>query len=171
MRNKFFGFLLLPLLAFSAIAQTSKTATALEANLRKHVEYLASDKLEGRRAGEPGANAAGEYVAAEFRKIRLRPGVSVGNGKPGYKQSFSYSPVRDPHSMPADPTSTSTAANAKSTFNLIGILPGHDPVLKNEAIVIGAHYDHLGKGGQGSLAANSTEIHHGADDNASGRPR
>ena len=40
--------------------------------------------------------------------------------------------------------------------------------MKNEAIVIGAHYDHLGHGGPGSLAANSTEIHHGADDNASG---
>ena len=50
----------------------------------------------------------------------------------------------------------------------IGILEGRDPVLKNEAIVIGAHYDHLGRGGPGSLAANSTEIHHGADDNASG---
>jgi hypothetical protein len=70
--------------------------------------------------------------------------------------------------MPADPTSPSTAPNAKSTFNVIGILPGHDPILKNEAIVIGAHYDHLGHGGSGSLAANSTEIHHGADDNASG---
>ena len=53
-------------------------------------------------------------------------------------------------------------------YNVIGILEGNDSVLKNEAIVIGAHYDHLGKGGQGSLAANSTEIHHGADDNASG---
>jgi aminopeptidase YwaD len=53
-------------------------------------------------------------------------------------------------------------------YNVIGILEGSDPVLKNEAIVIGAHYDHLGKGGQGSLAVNSTEIHHGADDNASG---
>ncbi|MCY7375881.1 MAG: M20/M25/M40 family metallo-hydrolase, partial [Pyrinomonadaceae bacterium] len=53
-------------------------------------------------------------------------------------------------------------------YNVIGILEGNDAALKNEAIVIGAHYDHLGKGGQGSLAANSTEIHHGADDNASG---
>ena len=53
-------------------------------------------------------------------------------------------------------------------YNVIGILEGTDTQLKNEAIVIGAHYDHLGKGGQGSLAANSTEIHHGADDNASG---
>lgn len=53
-------------------------------------------------------------------------------------------------------------------YNVIGILEGTDAALKNEAIVIGAHYDHLGKGGQGSLAVNSAEIHHGADDNASG---
>lgn len=53
-------------------------------------------------------------------------------------------------------------------YNVIGILEGHDPVLKNEAIIIGAHYDHLGRGGQGSLAVNSSDIHHGADDNASG---
>ncbi len=53
-------------------------------------------------------------------------------------------------------------------YNIVGVLEGSDPTLKNEAIVIGAHYDHLGKGGQGSLAVNSTEIHHGADDNASG---
>lgn len=53
-------------------------------------------------------------------------------------------------------------------YNVIGILEGTDPQLKSEAIVIGAHYDHLGRGGAGSLAVNSTEIHHGADDNASG---
>jgi Zn-dependent M28 family amino/carboxypeptidase len=53
-------------------------------------------------------------------------------------------------------------------FNVIGILEGNDPILKSEAVVIGAHYDHLGRGGRGSLAVNSTEIHHGADDNASG---
>jgi len=53
-------------------------------------------------------------------------------------------------------------------YNVIGIVEGRDPVLKNEAIVIGAHYDHLGRGGRSSLAANSTDIHHGADDNASG---
>jgi Zn-dependent M28 family amino/carboxypeptidase len=48
------------------------------------------------------------------------------------------------------------------------VIEGSDPVLKNEAIVIGAHYDHLGRGGDGSLAPSSSEIHHGADDNASG---
>jgi aminopeptidase YwaD len=54
------------------------------------------------------------------------------------------------------------------SFNVVGILPGSDPKLKDEALVIGAHYDHLGNGGEGSLAPREGEIHHGADDNASG---
>lgn len=52
--------------------------------------------------------------------------------------------------------------------NVVGILEGSDSKLKNEAIVIGAHYDHLGRGGEGSLAPREGETHHGADDNASG---
>jgi hypothetical protein len=54
------------------------------------------------------------------------------------------------------------------SFNVIGVLPGTDPKLKSEAIVIGAHYYHLGRGGEGSLAPREGDIHHGADDNASG---
>ncbi len=53
-------------------------------------------------------------------------------------------------------------------YNVVGVLEGSDPVLKNENVVIGAHYDHLGRGGEGSLASRAGEIHHGADDNASG---
>ena len=53
--------------------------------------------------------------------------------------------------------------------NVVGILPGTDPALAREAIVIGAHYDHLGRGGEGSLAPDQVDaIHPGADDNASG---
>lgn len=51
--------------------------------------------------------------------------------------------------------------------NVIGLLEGNGP-LKDETIVIGAHFDHLGYGGEGSLAPHSMEIHNGADDNASG---
>ena len=58
--------------------------------------------------------------------------------------------------------------NQVPAHNVIGVLEGSDPTLKNENIVIGAHYDHLGRGGDGSLAPRSGEIHHGADDNASG---
>ncbi len=184
MKRQLFSFLLLFSFVASFSAQKAQTAAALETSLRRHVEYLASDKLEGRRTGEQGANFAGDYVAEQFKKLKLKPGVlgmtTSGPALPSYKQYFTYTPVRDPHSTPAEPTSVSSptvregsgaAANntqARTAFNVIGILPGRDPVLKNEAIVIGAHYDHLGHGGQGSLAANSTEIHHGADDNASG---
>ena len=63
---------------------------------------------------------------------------------------------------------TDVVRNDAPAYNVIGVLEGSDPILKNDNIIIGAHYDHLGRGGQGSLAANSTEIHHGADDNASG---
>lgn len=56
-----------------------------------------------------------------------------------------------------------------SVPNVVALLPGADPRLKNEVIVIGAHFDHLGMGGEGSLAgAKVHAIHYGADDNASG---
>jgi hypothetical protein len=56
-----------------------------------------------------------------------------------------------------------------TTANVVAIREGSDPVLKKEAIVIGAHYDHIGLGELGSLAeGRSREIHNGADDNASG---
>ena len=56
----------------------------------------------------------------------------------------------------------------RNTFNVIGYTEGNNPSLKNEYIVIGAHYDHLGLGGSGSLEPDLTQIHPGADDNASG---
>jgi aminopeptidase YwaD len=74
----------------------------------------------------------------------------------------------------ADPPKLSVKAKVDlekrtvDAYNVIGIVEGRDPVLKNEAIVIGAHYDHLGRGGRSSLSPNSSDIHHGADDNASG---
>jgi hypothetical protein len=53
--------------------------------------------------------------------------------------------------------------------NVVAVLPGSDPSLALESVVIGAHYDHLGHGAFGSLAPESRgEVHNGADDNASG---
>ncbi|MEQ9570301.1 MAG: M28 family peptidase [Longimicrobiales bacterium] len=52
--------------------------------------------------------------------------------------------------------------------NVVALLPGSDPERAAEVVVVGAHYDHLGHGGDGSLAPDSREIHNGADDNASG---
>ena len=53
--------------------------------------------------------------------------------------------------------------------NVIGLLRGSDPALQAETVIVGAHYDHLGRSGRFSMSQNSTgQIHHGADDNASG---
>jgi hypothetical protein len=61
------------------------------------------------------------------------------------------------------------AKNRRTVRNVVGVLPGTDPARSKEAIVIGAHYDHIGIGGHLSVAPERTgEIHNGADDNASG---
>jgi hypothetical protein len=62
-----------------------------------------------------------------------------------------------------------TARVRKHVRNVIGILKGSDPAVQGEAVVVGAHYDHLGRSARFSMSQNSTgQIHHGADDNASG---
>ena len=324
MKKQLAGIFVLLLLASSLVAQKPAPASgAIEANLRRHIEYLASDKLEGRRTGEPGAMLASSYVADQFKKLKLTtlggksyfqpfpyvtgvavassgnevllngsaltaadvrpagfsPNAQVANAQVVFAGFGIVSPEQNrddyagldtkgkivlimdgnpendnPHSLlgrfdsltkaliardkgaagvmiisrepsidsdrlarlsfdqtlgesavptlvisretaekilaigDADlgalengkPSGKAVAANSSASFkidlvktmsdarNVIGILPGTDPTLKNEAIVIGAHYDHLGHGGQGSLDVNSTAIHHGADDNASG---
>lgn len=156
MKRQLFSFLLLLSFVVSVSAQKAQIAKTsdVESNLRRHIEYLASDKLEGRRTGEPGATTAAGYIANAFAKLKLKPGARSANGKPNYMQPF--------------PGKATEPDKAVTGYNIIGILEGKDRTLRNEAIVIGAHYDHLGHGGEGSLAAKSTEVHHGADDNASG---
>lgn len=58
-----------------------------------------------------------------------------------------------------------TTAEAR---NVVGLLPGASPTLRDEYVIVGAHYDHLGLGGEGSLAPDEQSVHNGADDNASG---
>jgi hypothetical protein len=65
---------------------------------------------------------------------------------------------------------TDVLETREQTENVVGFLEGGDPKLKNDVLVIGAHYDHLGYGGEGSgsLKPDTVAIHNGADDNASG---
>jgi aminopeptidase YwaD len=302
----------LALAAFAVVAQQSDRE-ASPSRLQQHVSYLASDALDGRRTGTPGANDAARYIAGEFSRAGLTPAngkmarkpraiiasylqtfpyvgrVELGKNNvlaiPGgetfragedwmplgisanqtleltaivnagygitanelnhndYKGTYSKNQVAlirtgtpdgdNPHSrfttagqlrfkvaaaqsagvgalliisseddlkndplarlrydnaglagIPVAVISKQAAeklANAKElklttdvvraevpAYNVVGVLEGSDPVVKNETIILGAHYDHLGRGGEGSLAASSGEIHHGADDNASG---
>ncbi|MBV8856161.1 MAG: M20/M25/M40 family metallo-hydrolase [Acidobacteria bacterium] len=99
------------------------------------------------------SNAA---LLAEFEKS-LRGGVpvvGVQGAEPGGGVVLSLS--------------TDVVRKEAPAANVVGVLEGSDARLKSEFIVVGAHYDHLGRGGEGSLAAREGEVHHGADDNASG---
>lgn len=78
-----------------------------------------------------------------------------------------------PVSLYLEPTVTATSDVVKTRVtaqNVVGILEGSDPVLKTEYVVIGAHFDHLGMGGEGSgsRTPDTIAVHNGADDNASG---
>jgi acetylornithine deacetylase/succinyl-diaminopimelate desuccinylase-like protein len=117
------------------------------------VRYLADDALGGRLAGTREERCAGEYIAQRFAAIGLKP-AGTGNT---YFQEFSVASVTNPH------------AGGGMGRNVIGILEGSDPQLKNEFVIVGAHYDHLGMGEFGSTAVDKRPtIHNGADDNASG---
>ena len=128
-----------------------------ENKIKEDVSFLADDKLEGRQTGTQGEILASEYLIKRFETIGLEP-----KGTDGYLQSFSFKPKTDPHSE------VEFTTNADSTItgnNVIGFINNN----AKQTIVIGAHYDHLGFGGEGSLYRDKDKaIHNGADDNASG---
>lgn len=133
-------------------AQEADAWTMSRMRLRTHVSFLASDSLAGRLIGTEGNLIAGEYIADCFADA----GLDEYNGT-GY---FHYFDVKLPSAVPDIPLAVIEGCN------VIGVLPGTDPVLKAEFIVIGAHYDHLGKATRGSGEKQS--IYNGADDNTSG---
>jgi hypothetical protein len=119
------------------------------------IRYLSDDRLDGRMTGSPGADSAAAYLARRFEAVGLQQAAG------GWFQTFAI--ARD---LPAAQNAHVAGLTGR---NVIGLLPGHDPVLRNETIIVGAHYDHLGLGGFGSLDPDSTgKVHNGADDNASG---
>jgi Zn-dependent M28 family amino/carboxypeptidase len=123
--------------------------------MKKDMEFLASDKLEGRSVGSDGEAAAAKYLAKRFKKLGLEP-----KGTDGYMQEFSVKPQYNPHAKV--PVDTSVAIVGK---NVIGFMDNGAPT----TVIIGAHYDHLGYGAEGSLyEGTEPQIHNGADDNASG---
>lgn len=109
--------------------------------LKRHVQVLSDDTFEGREAGSRGGRAAAGYIGREYQRYKLAGGGSAG----GYYQSF-----------------------GAQYRNILGLLEGADPQLKNELIVIGAHYDHVGYGNAQNSYGPTGYIHNGADDNASG---
>ena len=127
----------------------------LLSSLQEDIIYLASDELLGRAIGTVGEQKAAEYLASEFGKLGLQP-----KGTDGFFQPFTVSKPSNPH----EEAIIGTEGEGITGRNVIGYLDRK----ADKTIVIGAHFDHLGMGGQGSLHRGDSAIHNGADDNASG---
>ncbi|RCS27790.1 M20/M25/M40 family metallo-hydrolase [Polaribacter sp. WD7] len=125
--------------------------------IQDDVIFLASDDLEGRQTGTKGEKIAANYISNRFIQLGLSP-----KGTDGYLQPFSFKSKTNPHE---EIKFTENGDGRITGNNVIGFL---DNTAEN-TIVIGAHYDHLGYGGEGSLYKDSIKaVHNGADDNASG---
>jgi len=128
-----------------------------ENKIKEDVSFLANDKLEGRQTGTPGELKAAEYIKNRFKKLGL-----TAKGTDGFYQDFTFKPKTNPHE---EVKFTENEDGTITGRNVIGFL---DNGAKN-TVIIGAHFDHLGYGGDGSLYRDSIKaIHNGADDNASG---
>ena len=117
---------------------TTQTSFSTTESVAKTLSFLASDELEGRDSGSEGIEKAAVFLENLMKQNGLKP----------YFKTY-----RD------------TLSNfVKPAYNIVGYLEGNDPKLKNEFVIIGAHYDHIGR----IKAVNGDDIGNGANDNASG---
>jgi hypothetical protein len=171
-----FARTLLPILALAACTSTpapvsapppaaaapASTAGVRVEDVREQLYALAADSMQGRRTATAGGMRAAVYLAGRLEALGVQPA-----GELGY---FQIVPV----AMDAggrlrlvgslDELSALPAERRPQAFNVVGMIPGSDPALRHEAIVVGAHYDHLGTG----RAVDGDSIYNGADDDASG---
>lgn len=138
-------------LAFVFFAGTASPAAQLfgprrakvsDARIRAHMEFLASDALNGRAATTRDEWIAATYIASQLRALGLEPLGDDG----GYVQVVNV-----------------PGATPRQTWNVLARLTGRDEKRASETILLGAHLDHLGQRGTGE-----DTIFNGADDNASG---
>lgn len=131
-------------------------------SMRGHLSFLASDLLEGRATPSRGLDLAAEYIAAQFRVIGLEPAVNDS-----YFQTADWNVLK--RDLPRRPGTPAPAADAEPqppviVRNVIGVLRGSDPVLRDSYILVTAHYDHIGM----KPNAEGDKIFNGANDDASG---
>jgi Zn-dependent M28 family amino/carboxypeptidase len=131
-------------------------ATISAEDLRRHAYALASDSLEGRMTGTLGQKKAAYYLAQQFHKNRLKPIVYDSSAAAyQYFQAFNVVKAGYRYGLVLDPKKHKEVIQAE---NVVGLIEGTD--LKDEVIVVSAHYDHVG--------VSRDKIYYGADDNASG---
>ncbi|MCV9931380.1 M20/M25/M40 family metallo-hydrolase [Flavobacterium sp. LS1R47] len=150
--KKLFLLILFPFIFFGCKTNTQITTDATQSSLKLAIDYkvkedevsstlkyLSSDELEGRETGTKGIEKAAVYLEDFFKTNKVKPYFS------------SYRDTLSTFKTPA--------------YNIVGYLEGTDPTLKNEFIILSAHYDHIGIDKKG---LNGDFINNGANDDASG---
>lgn len=134
---------MLRLLALLALVPVSQADNVSEQRIRADLKYLASDDLGGRQTPSKGLDLAADYIAGQFKEAGLH---TVGG---------SYFQLAPGHRLNRD--------GEPPIKNVVGLLPGNDPLLKDTYVLVTAHYDHIG-----SRQGEGDQIFNGANDNASG---
>ncbi|WP_452219563.1 M28 family metallopeptidase [Lacinutrix salivirga] len=113
------------------------------------MEFLASDELEGRATGSAGIEKAAVYIERFLKANNIKPYFDT------YRDYFEFE-----HRKSRD----SDVFETIKGVNIVGVVEGNDPKLKNEFIILGGHYDHIGT----AKEVNGDAIANGANDDASG---
>jgi len=140
------AFLLLFLASCTINSQSnSEKYSITPGELEEWVSFLASDDMKGRRNGSPEMEEAAEWIALKFSEFDINP---------AYPDSKLIRPY----------TFKSRRGGNIDERNIVGVIEGTDPELKDEYIIITAHFDHVGIRSSGE----NDSIYNGADDNAAG---
>lgn len=127
-----------------------------------HISFLASDELQGRESGKNGADIASQYIAAQLKLIGILPLSTSGYFQLFYAYRKTDTPGRRFQIHPDSIASCYATTHEKLCMrNVLGMIPGKR---KNEYVIVGAHFDHLGI----NTSLKGDQIYNGADDNASG---
>ena len=141
----------------------ARDSLSREARIRHLLQTLAADSMEGREAGTAGELRAVRFLEAELARYGVEPA-----GEDGYRQAVVL--VRPPEAgrwrlLPGDANpDTFPGERIRLAYNVLGRIPGTDPELAHEIVIVGAHHDHVGFG----TAVEGDSIYNGADDDASG---
>ncbi|HEX2217607.1 MAG TPA: M20/M25/M40 family metallo-hydrolase [Gemmatimonadales bacterium] len=171
----------------------SDPPTPVADEVREIVSTLAADSMEGRRTATPGSARAARFLAERMRAYGLEPAGDSGyfqrvsyvavDSPEGEMLRLAGAPGSDAGPGDTDRTDTTPgdtsgidhtsidttggdggSGRPVSDYNLVGLIRGSDPELRDEAVVLGAHFDHVGIG----KPVEGDSIYNGADDDASG---
>ena len=175
-------------LAITAIPQTRSAVVPSRpypqdkvnpASVKRGIDILAGDAMEGRRAGSAGSARAAKWLEAQFKSVGLLPAGDSGTyamnlpirmepmaAIPGANAPASAGVQRSRPTAIASWAAWDSLPAARRALgsNVVGMIKGSDPILSEEVVLVTAHYDHLGIG----IAINGDSIYNGADDDASG---